>query len=99
MASTPEVKVKKQIRKILDEMGAYYAMPIGAGFGNAGVPDFLICLRGRFVAIECKAEGGKPTKLQAQHLERIREAGGVAVVIDETNYEDLDGYLTFKEET
>ena len=96
---TPEAKVKKKVKAILEQHGAYYAMPVGAGYGNSGVPDFLICLRGRFVAIECKANGNKPTALQTRHLEEIRKAGGVAVVIDETNYEDLDGYLTFKEET
>ncbi len=41
MAATPEAKVKKQIRAILDEHGVYYAMPIGTGYGNSGVPDFL----------------------------------------------------------
>ena len=49
--STPEVKVKKQIRKILDELGVYYAMPIGTGYGNSGVPDFLVCAGGKFVGI------------------------------------------------
>ena len=90
---TPEAKVKAKVKKILIEAGAYYAMPIGAGFGNAGVPDFLLCLKGRFIGIECKANGGKPTKLQIKNLEEIRKAGGAAIVIDETNYEDLRGWL------
>ena len=95
---TPEAKVKKKVKKILEDHGAYYAMPIGAGFGNAGVPDFLICFKGRFIAVECKANGGKTTKLQAKHLEDIRAAGGVAVVIDENNVDDLIGWLEYKEE-
>lgn len=92
---TPEAKVKKKVKAILEGHGAYYAMPVGAGFGNAGVPDFLICLRGRFVAIECKANGGKTTKLQEKHLEDIRKAGGKAIVVDETNYDDLHNWLDF----
>ena len=69
--STPEVKVKKQIRKILDEAGAYYAMPIGSGYGNSGVPDFLICMDGMFIAVEAKAGTNKPTALQQSHLDKI----------------------------
>lgn len=92
---TPEGKVKAKVKKILSEVGAYYAMPVGAGFGNAGVPDFLVCYKGRFIAIETKAKGGKPTKLQIKHIEDIRKAGGAAIVIDETNYDDLRNWLNF----
>ena len=94
MASTPEVKVKKQIRKLLDEAGAYYAMPIGTGYGNSGVPDFLICHRGRFIAVEAKAGSNKPTALQELHMERIRNNGGTALVINEDNLQELKELLT-----
>lgn len=89
MSATPEAKVKKQIRKLLDEIGAYYAMPVGSGFGNSGVPDFLVCYEGRFLAIEAKAGKGKTTALQDQHIERIRRSGGSALIINETNIEDI----------
>lgn len=93
MAATPESKVKKAIRKILDEHGAYYAMPIGTGYGRSGVPDFLVCVRGRFLAVEAKANGGKTTALQEFNLEKIRNSGGVAMVIDETNLGDLTKWM------
>lgn len=86
---TPEAKVKARIKKILAEAGAYYAMPVGTGLGNSGVPDFLVCYLGDFIAIEAKANGKKPTALQEKHLKDIRLAGGIAVVIDETNVEML----------
>jgi hypothetical protein len=89
MAATPEAKVKARIKKILAEHNVYYAMPIGSGFGNAGVPDFLCCVNGRFLAIEAKANGGKPTALQLKHIRNIQEAGGCAVVLDETNLGSL----------
>ena len=85
MAATPEAKVKKQIRALLDEAAVYYAMPIGTGYGNSGVPDFLICAGGRFIAVEAKAGKGKTTALQDMHLEKIRRCGGQAMVINETN--------------
>ena len=86
---TPEGKVKAKVKKVLNDIGAYYAMPVGTGFGNSGVPDFLVCLRGRFYAIECKANGGKPTALQEKHLADIRGAGGVSLIIHEANVENL----------
>jgi pantoate kinase len=89
MSSTPEVKVKKSIRKLLDEAGAYYAMPIGTGYGNSGVPDFLLCHKGRFIAVEAKAGSNKPTALQEMHLAKIRAAGGIALVINEDNMDTL----------
>lgn len=93
MAATPEAKVKKQIRKILDAHGVYYAMPIGSGYGNSGVPDFLACSNGRFIAIEAKAGKNQPTLLQQDNLRRINAAGGVALVINETNLDTLEDML------
>ena len=45
-----------------------------------GVPDLLICLNGRFGAIEVKLPGNPPTALQYHTQLRIVEAGGVAGV-------------------
>lgn len=92
---TPEAKVKKQIRQIIDECGAYYAMPIGTGYGQSGVPDFLICHKGRFIAVEAKAGKGKTTLLQEAHLERIRTAGGITMIINETNLQQLREQLAW----
>lgn len=85
--------MKKRIRKILEESKAYFAMPIGTGYGNSGVPDFLICNRGGFIAIEAKAGKGKTTALQESHLAKIRDAGGIAIVINEENIHALKGIL------
>jgi hypothetical protein len=86
---TPEAKVKAKVKRILNDIGAYYAMPATGGYGSSGVPDFLICHHGKFVAVECKANGGKPTALQLKHLDDIRKAGGIALLIDETTVETL----------
>jgi len=57
------------------------------------VPDFLICNRGGFIAIEAKAGKGKTTALQESHLAKIRDAGGIAIVINEENIHALKGIL------
>lgn len=85
MIVTPEAKVKAKVKKGLKDIGAYYAMPVTGGYGNSGVPDFLVCHKGGFYGIECKANGNKPTALQQSNLENIRNAGGLAFVVDESN--------------
>ena len=86
---TPEAKVKKRVRKVLEEMDAYYVMPVTSGYGNSGAPDFLVCHKGKFFGIECKAGDNKPTALQFKNLHRIQECGGVALVVNEHNVEQL----------
>ena len=83
MATTPEAKVKAKIKAILKAHNVYYAMPIGTGYGNSGVPDFLCCVNGEFLAIEAKAGKGVPTALQLKNLREIEDAGGRTLVINE----------------
>jgi len=73
-------------------------MPIGSGYGNAGVPDFLCCVNGNFVAIEAKAGKGKPTALQEKNLRDIKESNGLALVINEDNIDWLRGAVKLLKE-
>jgi len=86
---TPEGKVKKKVKDYLSAKGIYFTMPFTAGYGASGVPDILVCFQGKFIAIECKANGNKPTALQAQHMKRIQQGGGTAVVVDENNVKTM----------
>jgi Holliday junction resolvase len=90
MATTPEGKVKDKIKKVLKERGIYFVMPATGGYGSSGAPDILVCHRGMFYGIECKAGDNKPTALQKDNLNRIEENGGYAFVINET---DVDDYM------
>ena len=89
MALTPERKVKTKVTNILREYGAYYFYPLTGGFGKSGVPDIIACYRGRFIGIECKAGTRRPTNLQEKNLEDINRNGGVALVINEENVEEV----------
>jgi len=93
MANTPEAKVKQQAVKVLKELGAYYFFPATHGYGRSGVPDIICCMKGKFIAIECKAGNNKPTALQLYEMKLITVAGGTPFVIDETNVSALRGYL------
>lgn len=93
MATTPEGKVKKGVRQVLDKLGAYYMMPVTNGYGRQGAPDFLVCYRGKFFGIETKAGKGKLTALQELNLKRIVEAGGVALVVREEDVKHLPSLM------
>lgn len=56
---------------------------------TAGVSDIvgLIPPSGRFLAIEVKRPGGRPTEQQRQWLDAVRAAGGVGLVV--TGLDDL----------
>ena len=83
--TTPERKVKDQIRKILDRYPYPYKFsPSTGGYGSSGIPDIVACIHGKFIAIECKAKGNKPTALQMKNLYDIAAAGGYPFIVDET---------------
>lgn len=88
--ATPESKVKAKIHALLKAHGAYAVNYIGGISANNGTPDILACLQGRFIGIEAKAGKNKPTDLQTLNLKRIDEAGGLALVINETNLTELE---------
>ena len=90
MATTPESKVKAKIKAIFKAHNVYYAMPIGTGYGNSGVPDFLCCVNGHFLAIEAKAGKGTTTALQEKNIQQIKDAGGTAAVINEGTLDYLE---------
>lgn len=54
-------------------------------YGQAGVPDILSCIKGRFVAIEVKVPGETPKAHQKAFLEAITECGGVSMWTDNLN--------------
>jgi len=92
--TTPEKKVKDKVKRVLTEHGAYHFMPATHGYGSSGVPDIVACLNGKFVGIECKANGGKPTALQLKNLRELSLAGGLAILVDERSINDLNDLLT-----
>ena len=58
---------------------------------TAGIPDIICGIRGRFVAIELKAPGGKATKLQLYAMKKIAAAGGLVMICN--SLEDVQDTL------
>jgi len=94
--ATPEKKVKQKVCAKLKELGAYYFFASTGGYGASGVPDIVACYKGKFIGIECKANGNKATALQQKHLREISMQQGISLIIDETNIEMLEYYVKGK---
>jgi Holliday junction resolvase len=87
MAKTPERAVKDKVVSMLKGEEVYYFFPATHGFGRSGVPDVVCCVNGYFLGIECKAGTNKPTALQVREIEAIRRSNGVAIVVNEENWD------------
>ena len=74
-----EKSIVNQIVRKVEDMGAYVIKTTGVA--AAGTPDLIICYKGRFFGIEVKTPTGRVTKRQSYQLERIRESGGIGVVV------------------
>jgi hypothetical protein len=95
MARTPEGKIKDKVSAMLQRHGFWYFLPGNNGFGKSGIPDFICCIEGQFVGIECKATQDKqPTALQLKRKVEIRTAGGMWFLIgSQTAIDDLERIL------
>ena len=88
-----EADVKKRVKQILKELGAWWYMPVPTGYGVQGIPDFIVCHYGLFIGIETKFGNNKITKWQTIRLNEITIHKGLALVINEENVEQLGGML------
>lgn len=72
MATTPEGRVKADIKKLLKELDCWWYMPVPGGYGEQSL-DFLCARKGRMFAIEAKAPGKKATPLQERTMQKMNE--------------------------
>lgn len=77
-----EKTIVKKIRDYLKTVPECYAWKTHGGqYSQAGIPDIICCIKGRFVAFEVKTPDGKPTVLQEQTIRKLRAAGGIAEIV------------------
>lgn len=79
---TPEGWVKKDIRRWFDWLGWWYLMPVKERHGRVGIPDFIVCAGGLFLAVEAKRAGNErgATDRQKEELQAVRDCHGRALV-------------------
>ena len=79
-----EAKVKAEVRKILNRFpDVFYFMPQAGIYGRSGVPDFIMCVNGKFIGVECKAYhcANDVTALQKLARDAIVGAGGEWILV------------------
>jgi hypothetical protein len=59
----------------------------------SGSPDYLLCVNGRYVALELKGDDGIVSKLQAHTLEKMRRTGAVTFVAMPKNWDEIKSKL------
>ena len=96
-----EAVVKKTVKQVLNEWGAYAFWPVPTGFG-AHTVDCLACVpikitpgmvgktMGLFVAIETKREGvNKPTEAQQAVFDKVAAAKGSTVLVNKAGITEV----------
>lgn len=77
-----EKNFEGKVKQFLTKKGCWFLKYWGgASYTKSGIPDLLVCCRGRFLGIELKAKTGKPTELQVYNLRKIDEAGGLGILL------------------
>jgi hypothetical protein len=95
---TPEGRVTKLIKEYLESLDDLWFMKVHGGLMQTpGVPDIIGVYYGRFFGLEIKRPGGKATAKQQQNIDKIKQAGGVACVVDDV--EQVKDLMEFIKQT
>ena len=76
-----ESQIQAVILRFLRALGPACWVIKAAVCNERGVPDILCCYKGRFVGLEVKTAKGRISGPQRVQNDRIRRAGGRAVVV------------------
>ncbi len=77
-----EADIVRAIMKYLKSVPGCFAWKEHGGmYGTAGIPDVICCYQGRFIGFEVKTDTGQPTELQKATIRKIRNCGGIALVV------------------
>lgn len=67
----------------------YYEKRHGSVFTSKGLPDLHICIHGKSIEVEVKAENGRPSEMQLFMIRQINTAGGCAIVTYPSDFNEL----------
>jgi len=89
-----EAQFQRQVIRFFQEQSIWFVKYWGGGrFTRAGIPDIICCVNGYFVAVELKTDKGRVSELQQYNIDRIRESGGVAIVLRPDGFEDFKKFI------
>lgn len=93
MTLAQEKMFENKVKKFLEVNGAWYVKFFANSYTKSGIPDILACVNGYFVGIEVKAQNGKPSELQLYNIQKIRDAGGFAIVLYPSGFEKFKDFI------
>lgn len=88
-----EKTFENKIKKFLEDRGCWLVKYFANRMTKAGVPDILTCVNGHFLAIEVKAQNGKPSERQMYNIRKIRAAGGYAIILYPSAWEEFKNFV------
>lgn len=85
-----ENNLDKKVREYIKttyRKDAWFLKVAGSAAQRSGVPDFICCIKGKFICIEDKREDGSGTPSDQQIIEcrKIMNAGGHAIISEDFN--------------
>jgi hypothetical protein len=81
--SSLESKIQADFLKWIEkQVGVWIVKYPGGIFGKTGTPDVILCVQGKFVAIEMKKLDGYRRKMQEYQQKKIRSSGGICEFCD-----------------
>lgn len=85
-------KVEKHIRTTFRDE-AWFLKVGGNAAQKSGTPDILVCIKGKFIALELKREdgSGRPSEQQKIECDKIRKAGGLAIISED--FKEVKNFL------
>jgi len=86
-----EAEITKEIRYYLNTCGIWHWKNWSGPMSPKGIPDIIGIYRGKFLAVEIKKPGGKPTDLQKEFLTKVQINGGISCVVH--SWEELAKFL------
>jgi hypothetical protein len=73
--------ISKYLKSLAPDV--WFFRPTGMGYGRTGIPDFIVCRHGQFLALEAKSGRDTVKPWQERELAAIQAAGGAALVVRE----------------
>ena len=84
-----EKNFENRLKKFLEAENCWSVKFFANAFTKTGIPDLLVCCNGYFVAVEVKAQNGRPSELQKWNIKKINESCGIGVVLYPDQFDDF----------
>lgn len=78
---TPESKLKRDLKNLLNDRGAYWCSIAEGAYAKPGDPDIVACYKGTFIGIEAKTYDGTQSEWQKLREKMIVRAGGMYLLV------------------